>query len=204
MSIKRYPTICFVLISFNILLAGCSHTLVQGGHLEMSDDVKLIANMTTFGTSAVKLRTVISFEKAQLSGITLFKIKGDSVVGAFFNEFGMTGFEFVAWRNHCHITQMLPQMDKWYIRKTISEDMAFIFTIALPSNLNDSTTHWQSANRSLKYNYRMNKPGKIIKIDRMHDSEITGELTFTRDSLIVLQNLKRNISYTMSLMTLQK
>ena len=89
----------------------------------------------------------------------------------------------------------MSKIDKWYIKNTISEDVAFMFsTNYVNTKANKSV---EIKDRNTKYIYYFDKNKNINRIDRFK-KEKTGELIIKSNNSFVLNNLKRNINYSMT------
>ena len=196
MSIKRFPTTCFVLISLLIISCSCAKRIVQDE--SVSDNKPLITVIPFPDSSAVKLKTIISFENAQLSGITIVKLKGNTVTGAFINEFGLTAFEFVVCNGDCKIRNLINQLDKWYIKKTLSDDYAFIFTALYHTAKSDTVV--KTYNKQ-EYNYYFKNKSTLEHMERYKKGVLTASLLIDNDSSFTMTNIKRNITYRMNILT---
>jgi len=62
----------------------------------------------------------------ELTGIAMFKYMNDEWRGTVMNEFGVKAFDFVAPQGKCKLQNVLPFMDKWYIRRTIVSDFSHL------------------------------------------------------------------------------
>ena len=77
-------------------------------------------------------RIVFSTEKMSISGIWIMKYMDNSWRGTMVNEFGMKMFDFICTPCACELKNVVAMMDKWYIKKTIAEDLLFILEIDHP------------------------------------------------------------------------
>ena len=196
MSIKQFQTICFALISAATVLVSCSTHLNLSGNLTMCKPLSVIAYRDG---KVTRLKSEINFNQAQLSGITIVKQKGDTVVGAFINEFGIKGFEFEACKGKCKITNLMSKLNKWYIRQTIENDLAFIFTI---TNQTFRSEEMQIASYSkTQFRYTLTQTEKIRKVERMEKGKLTGKLHFENDTTFIMSNIKRNLIYKMQILS---
>lgn len=144
--------------------------------------------------SLLRLRTAISFKKAQLSGIMLVKQRNDSLVGAFINEFGIKGFEFVVTNNHCKLTNVLSFLNKWYIRRTISSDLQFMFSSVYVAERDSSAILIEGS--GVSYHYSL-AGGKVVRAQRISGTQKTGEAFCLNDSAFEVNNIQRKLTYKM-------
>ena len=178
MSIKRFPTIYLWCINL-LVLAACGSA--KESQTVRSCKIQTPPLISIKEDTAVKFKTLISFQDAQLSGILVAKSQLHVIHGAFVNEFGIKGFEFTVICNTASVKNLMKPLDKWYIRRTLSDDLAFIFSASI-----DSSHVWSFDNVQ-----------RTTKIERIYKGQTTGELTAQGDSLFIMRNLKRNITYQM-------
>ena len=80
-----------------------------------------------FDTETVsEYRTLIKIKQAELSGIIIVKYLNDEWRGTLVNEFGVKAFDFIARKGKSRLQNVIPFLDKWYIRKTIESDFAYL------------------------------------------------------------------------------
>jgi hypothetical protein len=192
MSIKLFPTIFFVSIS--LIFYGCSPRIPA--NLEVSRQTVKISTFQIKDSETLRLKTTIIAGNSQLSGITIVKQKADTTFGVFINEFGLKGFEFKVVGSSCELLRMLKKMDKWYIRKTISNDLAYIFAITNPikTGLNEYTARF----RKQSYIYTMNS-NELEKSVRMNNGRLSGKMTIEDNSVFIFENTKRKLIYRFQL-----
>ena len=174
MSIRKFPTIFSVLISLLIGVGACAPKATSGlvtGNEPSTRITVLMAN----GNKIVRLRTVISLGNVQLTGITVVKQSGDTTRGVFLNEFGIKGFEFEVVSGKCRLMHILKNMDKWYIRRTISDDLAYIFTTSDARRTTDGNYAASFGKQTYVYSLRDGKPVKSV---RKSGKKITGTMDF--------------------------
>lgn len=198
MSIRKFPTICFVLISLLI-----SHTSIAQKIAKQAISLKNNAKISAVpsSNSSISLRTAISFKNTEISGITIIKQKNDSITGVFMNEFGLKGFEFVVSQKGCKLSHVIKQLDKWYIKKIIANDFAFIFSNTY--NPNNATTIQKTTNKQ-QYNYYLNPNFVLVKMERFTNNKLSGQIELQNDTSFVMTNTKKNIHYKMSIIDNQK
>lgn len=71
----------------------------------------------------------IEMPKAYLSGVGILKNDGARIVGSLINEFGLSAIDFTydPVRGKVKLLNVMPMMDKWYIRKTLRKDLRRLF-----------------------------------------------------------------------------
>ncbi|MDR1860294.1 MAG: hypothetical protein LBR06_05175 [Bacteroidales bacterium] len=70
-----------------------------------------------------RYRTIISHGATELSGLLAVKFSANEWRGTMMNEFGIKAFDFIASKGKCRLKNVVPMMNKWYIRKTVERDL---------------------------------------------------------------------------------
>lgn len=71
-----------------------------------------------------------------ITGLCLMNIdKNDDVIGSVINEFGVTAFDFTSNGGKVKILNALKKINKWYIKRVLSKDIAFF--LSNRSSMND-------------------------------------------------------------------
>jgi hypothetical protein len=184
MSTRKFRKIYSAVISL-IILTACSPFAYKssGVHGSVANSLSVI---TLTENKATKLKTEITFSQAQISGISIIKSHGDTISGAFVTEFGLKGFEFNLYNNRCRVFNLMSKLDKWYIRKTLENDILMIFNRYQSTNINYIS--------GKQYELKTDK-NKILSISRTEHKKNTGFLIFENDSVFLMQNIKLNIKY---------
>ncbi len=192
MSIKKYLTICLLLINASCAFISKAQNAINSD-ITVSTNESLFSAVPYTNSSAVKLKTLITTQKAQISGITIVKLKGDSVSGAFVNEFGMVGFEFIVCKGKCKLFKLIKNLDKWYIRRTLSDDMAFIFAISKRK----SSDSIQLVDHKKRYVFDSN--GNITRAEFINKGKIIKTLLIEKEGSITMINHKQKLTYNLSI-----
>jgi hypothetical protein len=74
-----------------------------------------------------KYKVRIKFEQVEMTGILIFKYEDKEWRGSLINEFGIKAFDFIAPKGKCKLQNTISFLDKWYIRRTVEGDFAFLF-----------------------------------------------------------------------------
>lgn len=80
---------------------------------------------------------MIELPKAYLSGVCIMKTDGQGVVkGCLFNEFGISALEFTyrPGDKKVKLLNVIQMMNKWYIKRIISRDLAKVYQQLLEGN----------------------------------------------------------------------
>ena len=123
-------------------------------------------------------RMMLNKDDINVSGIWIVKRVDETWSGTMVNEFGFKIFDFSCTANTCELKNMVAMMDKWYIKKTIANDVQFLLEIDHPAY----------------------KPGQKAARNRNND---TLTITYGKKSLqrfatgeMVMRNRKRNLTYS--------
>lgn len=73
--------------------------------------------------------TTISTDRATLTGVCMMKNAGDTLLGSIVNEFGIRAFSFSVMpdRNKVKLHEVMPALNKWYIKRTLRDDLRCLF-----------------------------------------------------------------------------
>jgi len=162
------------------LLAGCSPKLasVSGGKY----DIPFWTPQLRDNVQTNRYRIAIVKDELNISGIWMVKRMDETWRGAMINEFGLKIFDFTCTANRCKIIHPVAMMDKWYIKKTIADDVQFMLEADNPAYKTGRT-----ARRSLD-----NNTLTITNKNRMLQRLPSGEMA--------MYNKKRNLTYTLNKM----
>jgi hypothetical protein len=117
---RESTTTSSVLISLCLLLClSCSSLRQTGNNTPM-------ANLLHTGQIS-KYQVRIHTPHAEITGILILKHTNQEWRGSLMNEFGIKAFDFIASPENCRLQNTASFLDKWYIRKTIEGDLAFLF-----------------------------------------------------------------------------
>jgi len=78
-------------------------------------------------------RMVLSTPKATITGIYIVKQMDGEWKGTIINEFGLKVLDFVSTPKSCTLVNVIPFLDKKYIKKVIASDIQFIMEIDSPT-----------------------------------------------------------------------
>jgi hypothetical protein len=91
----------------------------------------------------VESRTELNFRDNALSAITVLKADSDGTLrGTMMNEFGISALSFTvsADRRHLKLLNVMPKLNKWYIKKVLRADLRHLFS-ARNSQLGQTVKH---------------------------------------------------------------
>ena len=74
----------------------------------------------------------LSARGAELTGICVMKYDGEGYRGAVVNEFGIHALDFTLSSNRrkVKLLNVMPAMNRWYIRKVVRKDLQLLFSAA--------------------------------------------------------------------------
>ena len=159
-----------------LLLAGCV-TTSRSRRTEASTArvwTPAMRSAETKNTYRVRLRAA----GRDLTGICVTKRVGDEWRGSLVNEFGSKAFDFVTTARRGTLLHVFPMMDRWYIRRTVTADLHFLFEVD-----NAEATFARRVERSERGDTIVAVSGQWRMTATPHDSTVT------------LVNTRRNIVY---------
>ena len=94
----------------------------------------------------------IDFAQAGISGVCIMREQSDDVLGAIVNEFGVLAlnFSYDTQRGKVKIIDIIPQLNKWYIRRVLRGDLQRI-TPALMAQPTTENYEYINQRRKIKY-----------------------------------------------------
>ena len=96
----------------------------------------------------------IDLANAGISGVCIVREMQERVVGAIINEFGVSAlsFDYDPGRERVKIVDILPQLDKWYIKRVLREDLKRIIpeVAKLPS---EGRYEYNNKRRNIRYRF---------------------------------------------------
>lgn len=77
----------------------------------------------------VEYRFDMTARGAGISGIAIVKNVNDSIKGVLVNEFGIKALAFAVSRDRQQVSlsQLMPMIDKWYVRRVLKSDIKYLF-----------------------------------------------------------------------------
>jgi hypothetical protein len=110
-------TRCSRLISLCLLAASC---------LPAREAATVAAPAVFDGGRVVVYRVTVRARQATMTGLMMVKRVGEEWRGSLVNEFGVKAFDFVATGRGCRLRNTIAFLDKWYIRRPLASDLAFL------------------------------------------------------------------------------
>ena len=174
----------FLVSSLILLFTGC----VTAARVAQSADVSP-AN-TPLWTE--ELRDDINLNRYQvdiqvkgnhITGICMLRKSDEGWRGTLLNEFSVRAFDFIVTPKKCELLHTISMLNKWYIRRTIADDLHFLFEIDNPDvSFQQKIVRYTQADDSLVVTHYPKK--KFVR--RMPDNKL------------IMNNLKRKIVYSLT------
>jgi hypothetical protein len=119
---------------------------------------------------------MLNTPRGGISSIFVVKKTGDEWRGALVNEMGAKAFDFIVKDNKCELLNVIPMMDKWYIKRAVAADLFFLLNV---DNLDET---------SQKHIERFEQDG--IKVVNFSERQL-----LVKTDSIVLINRHRGLMY---------
>ena len=161
---------------FLTLFAGCSPKVVPVSGFK--SDLYFWLPQIRDSIKNNKYRITINTDKMDISGIWVVKRMDQSWRGTMMNEFGLKMFDFICTAKGCELMNVAALANKWYIKKTIADDVQFILEID-----NSIYKKGRTAHRS-----RNNDTLTIANKNKMLQRFAIGEM--------VMYHKQRNLTYS--------
>lgn len=99
-------------------------------------------------------------KKGYISGICFLSEEGDTIKGSFFNEFGISAFDFTYLRSRqkVKLENVIKMLNKWYIKRVLRKDMVHVL-----DNLQRGISSYSNEKYHITY--------KFTKLDDCDDSQ---------------------------------
>lgn len=177
----RFRTTFFLVSSLLLLLAGCASTSkVQSYSYASPQELPVWEQALRSDDEMNRYQVSFKVKNNTITGICLLKKVEDGWRGTLMNEMGAKAFDFMITGKKCKLVNVMSMMDKWYIRKTIADDLYFLFETDNPDAGFQRKTVRYDENGTLVVRYGKKK-----------------KLTRTPGAVITMENLKRNILYSL-------
>ena len=161
----------FVSLAF-CLLAGCSPKIV------LKSDQQFWLPQLRDSLQRNDYRITIGRGSMNISGIWVVRRMNETWRGTMMNEFGLKMFDFICTAKGCELRNVAVLANKWYIKKTIADDLQFILEIDHPKYKKGTTAHRSMTGDTLT----------ITDKNKMLQRFTNGEMA--------MYNKKRNLRYS--------
>ena len=92
----------------------------------------------------------IEFPQVSITGIGTLVKQGDNVIGAVFNEFGVSvvSFSYLPAKKKIKLLSVLDKMDRWYIKRILKRDLLRLMEV-----LEASGSSYFNSKYNIKYTF---------------------------------------------------
>lgn len=178
---QRFRTTFFLVSSLFLLLVGCSTSSVvkQVRHVSLQEQPVWTESLRS-DEQMNRYQVSIKVKDNTITGICLLKKVEDGWRGSMINEMGARAFDFTVTEKKATLVNTISMMDKWYIRNTIAADLHFLFEADNP--------HVAFQRKTTRY---VEDENLVVRLKNKKS------ITRMADGSIVMENLKRNIVYSL-------
>ena len=115
-------------------LVGCSSLTTVVRRTAAARPSDFIVWTPDFRSDEVKnsYRISLKTKKNTITGLCILKKNNDEWQGMVVNEVGIRAFNFIITDGKCELLQVIPMMDKGYIKKTVAADLYFFIHVDNP------------------------------------------------------------------------
>ena len=173
----------FLVSSLILLFTGCAATsgINRTGGYALSADNRLWTDELRDTENINRYQVSIQVRGNNITGMCMLRKSDEGWRGTLINEFGVKAFDFIVTPKKSELLNTIAMMNKWYIRRTIADDLHFLFEIDNPSaSFQTKTT-------------RIEQAGALTVSIKKKKS-----VTRSPDNSITLNNLKRKIVYALN------
>jgi hypothetical protein len=169
---------CF-LFALSVLFMGCiavSPVVKRTITAKRSDALVWTEN---FRSDSVKnsYRVTLTTPDHCITGLCILKKTGETWRGTLVNEMGAKAFDFIVADDKCELFNIIPMMDRWYVKKTVAADLYYLFNVDNPKAAFHRQLERFEQNGNLVVNYKKK------------------QLLVMPDGLVLLMNSRRNLRY---------
>jgi len=174
----------FLVSSLILLFTGCATTsgIIHTGGNVLSADNCLWTSALRDNENINRYQVNIQVRGNHITGICMLRKSDEGWRGTLINEFGIKAFDFIITSQKSELLNTIAMMNKWYIRRTIAGDLHFLFEIDNPDAPFQTKTT------------RIEQAGTMTVSMKKKKS-----VTRNPDNCITLNNLKRNIVYSLNI-----
>ncbi|MDR1666947.1 MAG: hypothetical protein LBS03_04550 [Bacteroidales bacterium] len=161
-------------VLLKIAFAGCLLQSCGAGKTFTVDDALYLQMADTLAVNRYK--TTITAKNIQVTGMMMVKHDGNGWRGTLMNEFGIKLFDFVCLGNECRMMHLLPFLDRWYIRKTLTGDFRLLFGCDRPDTKIFRKVSRRMDNDTLSITFRSRKiqrfPDGVIRLQNKRNKMV--------------------------------
>ena len=129
---------------------------------------------------AKRFKAKITYKNFEITGILICKQINDSTLaGGLMNEFGIKGFDFTITNQRAKMSYLIKNLDKWYIRRKLEQDLHFMFAHPKPLGvcaIRDTLVNVATVSKRLHYVYYGSDQSKLDRADLYDGSKVVAHL----------------------------
>ena len=172
----------FLVSSLILLFTGCATTSgVNQTAYALSASNRLWTEELRDTENINRYQVNIQVRENNITGMCMLRKSDEGWRGTLINEFGVKAFDFIVTPKKCELLNTISMLNKWYIRRTIADDLHFLFEIDNPDVSFQTKTTRTEQDGTLMISMKKNK--SIIR---------------SSDNSLTLHNLKRKIVYSLN------
>jgi hypothetical protein len=132
-----------------------------------------------FRSDSVKnsYRVTLTTPDNRITGLCILKKTGEEWRGTLVNEMGAKAFDFIVADDKCELFNVIPIIDKWYVKKTVAADLYYLFNVDNPRAAFHKQLERFEQNGNIVVNYKKK------------------QLLVMPDGSVLLMNNRRNLRY---------
>jgi hypothetical protein len=169
----------FLFFALPVLFAGCaavSPAVKRTAAAKKSEAPVWTENFRS-GSAKNSYRVTLQTPDNRITGLCILKKTGEEWRGTLINEMGVKAFDFIVGDDKCELLNVIPAMDKWYVKKTVTADLYCLFNVDNPR---------AAFHRQLE---RFEQEGHLVVNYKKK------QLLVTPDGVVLLMNNRRNLRY---------
>jgi hypothetical protein len=163
-------------VTASAVLAGCASLspAVKPPPLSAGSDQAIWKEENRSDKRKNSYRIVLKTPGNSITGICILKKNGDEWRGTLISEMGAKAFDFMVTDEKCELFNVIPMLDKWYVKKTVAADLHFLFNADNPDAPFRKKLKRSGQNGNIAVKYRKKqilvKPdGHILLINNRHN-----------------------------------
>jgi hypothetical protein len=169
---------CF-LFALPVLFTGCITVTPAVKRTVTAKKTDALVWTENFRSDSVKnsYHVTLTMSNHRITGLCILKKAGEEWRGTLVNEMGAKAFDFIVTDDQCELFNVIPAMDKWYVKKTVAADLYYLFNVDNPN-----AAFYKQLERFEQ------QDNLVVKYKKK-------QLLVMPDGLVVLMNNRRNLRY---------
>jgi hypothetical protein len=132
--LRREAMKYILLFMLPALFAGCVAVspAVKRAETARKSDARVWTEDFHSGSLKNRYRVALKTPDKSITGLCILKKSGDEWRGTLISEMGAKAFDFIVTDGKCELLNVIPAMDKWYVKKTVAADLYYLFNVDNP------------------------------------------------------------------------